>query len=350
MWKHRALADAAELPARPSAVPPEQAQEWCNFVVWTPERLPAGCELLTGTLRKEAPPGRLEEHLSGHTPWSDNNPAAYRFEIAGDGRRLRVKEFLYDWAFPALDHPCLWESRTHAAPVDDRHVVWFGTDYLKNAAASARLDRTTVELSVLSGTFAEEEILDLYRAMRPADPAVAAEFAATPFAALSYWARRADAAAVNVPVGLWTFRRRRSHESRWSTGAEAERLVTELGLPPALGGLDLDSAARFVDDQGREDVEAVYSGRPERGRELRVIAQKRGRGSLRVPSEPEDQPGERDTVRVGGVDVQLGWIDERYGPFQAVYAHGDVEATLLSSTGVGLDRAWFLDALAAAMP
>ncbi|MEW2353467.1 hypothetical protein [Spirillospora sp. NPDC029432] len=350
MWKHRTLADAAELPETPPAVPPEQAQPWCNFVLWTPGRVPAGCELETGTLRKEAPPGRVEGHTAGRTPWSDNNPAAYRFEIAGSGRRLRVKQFLYDWAFPALDHPCLWESRTHAAPIDDRHVVWFGTDYLKNAAASARLDRTTVELSVLRGTFSEAEILDLYRAMRPAEPAVLADFAATPFAALSYWARRPEAAAVNVPVGLWTFRRRRSRECRWESGAAAERLVAGLGLPLALGGLDLDGAARFTDDQGREEVEAVYSGRPERGRELRLIAQESGRGSLRVPAEPEDQPGERDTVRVAGAEVQLGWIDERYGPFQAVYAHGGVEATLLASTAVGMDRAWFLEALAEAMP
>lgn len=54
MWKHQTLASAAELPATPACTP-EQAQAWCNFVVWTPERIPAGCELLAGTLRKREP-------------------------------------------------------------------------------------------------------------------------------------------------------------------------------------------------------------------------------------------------------------------------------------------------------
>jgi hypothetical protein len=331
-------------------VAPEQAQPWCNFLVWTPQRVPAGCALGTGTLRRESPPGRVDGHTAGRASWSESNPAAYRFEIAGAGRRLRVKQFLYDWAFPALDHPCLWESRTRACTVDDRHVVWFGTDHLLHAAASARLDRTTVELSVLDGEFAEEEILALYRAMRPAVPEVAADLAETPFSELSYWARWPDATRIDVPVGLWRFRRRPSHESHWQTGTEAGRLVASLDLPPSLGGLALDSAARFVDDEGRTEIEAVYNGRPDRGRELRLIAQRRGGGNLCVPAEPEDQPGEREVLRMGGGDVQLGWIDERYGPFQAVYAHGAVEATLLSSTGVGLDRAWFLAALAGAMP
>ncbi|NUS72634.1 MAG: hypothetical protein HOQ05_04420 [Corynebacteriales bacterium] len=345
MWKHRTLTDAADLPPSPLPMPGEQAQQWCNFVVWMPTDIPAGCILHMGTLRQEAPPGRVGDHTAGRTPWSANNPAAYRFEITGPHRRLRVKQFLYDWAFPALDHPSLWESAAQAAALDDEHVVWLGIDYQKNKAASARLDRTTVELSVLEGEFSEQEIIALYRAMRPALPEARSELAHTPFSALSYWARRPEATNVDVPIGMWTFRRRRSHTSQWHTNVEAQELVNTLGFPSTIGGLNLECAAQFTDDEGRIEIEALYFGGSHQHHELRLIAQNRGEGSLHVPAAPEDQPGQRELLHVRSSAVQLAWVDEHFGPFHAVYARGTVQATLLSSTGVGLDRTWFLEAL-----
>lgn len=346
MWNHRKVADAAALEKVPPGVSPDQAQAWCNFVLWTPDRVVDDCELRVGTLRKEAPPGRAEGHIEARTPWSGNNLVSYRFEVVGQHRRLRVKEFLYDWAFPALDQPCLWKSRTRAVPLDERYVLWFGVDYLGHQAAAARIARTTVELSVLEGEFTDQEILDLYRALRPADPVGASAIADTSFAALSYWARRKDAVNLVVPVGLWKFRRG-EHASQWETGDAAAALVGEWGLPSSLGDLWLDSAARMEDGMGRLEIEAVYVGGPDRGAELRLIAQRPGGGNLRVPADEEPHPGERASLRVHDVDVQLGWIDERYGPFQAVAADhaGGLEFTLLSGTGVGLDRTWFLAAV-----
>lgn len=306
--------------------------------------IPDDCELRVGTLRKEAPPGRAEGHIEARTPWSGNNLVSYRFEVVGSGRRLRVKEFLYDWAFPALDLPCLWKSRTRAVPLDPRYVLWFGVDYLGNQAAAARLGRTTVELSVLEGEFTEQEVVDLFRAFRPADPVAASAIADTPFSALSYWARRKDAVNLIVPVGLWKFRRG-EHSSEWEAGDAAVALVGEWGLSASLGDLRLDSAARMKDGKGRQEIEAVYVGGPDRGAELRLIAQRPGGGNLHVPADEEPHPGERTNLRVDDVDVQLGWIDERYGPFQAVSAAGGLEFTLLSGTGVGLDRTWFLGAV-----
>lgn len=351
MWKHRVLAQASDLEPTPPTLPPSQAQPWCDFVVWTPDELPDGYETVTGTLRKESPPGIPQAETAGRTPWSANNPCAYRFEVRGPGGRVRVKQFLYDWAFPALDHPCLWDSDTRAVAIDDRHVLWFGVDYMKHRGASARLGRTTAELSVLDGEFSDEEILGLYRALRPADPAAAQAIAATPFAQLSYWARRPDAEKINVPIGLWKFRRPTEHHSDWRTGADAERMAGELGLPATLGGLDLDSAGRFAGDDGRTEIEAVYAGGPGRGHELRLIAQRLGRGNLRVPAEPDVHPGTRETLTwQDGTPVQLAWIDERFGPFHAVFARDGIEATLLGSTAVGLDRAWFLRVLKEVLP
>lgn len=348
LWQAKAVASAVDLEEQPPAVDPSEAQPWCNFVVWMPSELPAGCTIGHGTLRKEAPPGRVEGVTVGRSPWSTVNPAAYRYEIAGPGRRLRVKQFLYDWAFPALDHPCLWESRTSAVPLG-ASILWLGTDYMGNSAASARLARTTIELSVLDGKFSDEEVTAVYESMRPAAPDAVAAIAGTPFALLSYWARYPEATMIHVPVGLWKFRRTgRVYTGRWlSDPADIEALLTEYRLPQEVGGLPLDSAARFLDSKGKAEAELVYAGGPMRGHELRVIIQHSGAGHITCPAESEDHPHLARPVDIG-VPAALAWTDEQFGPWDATWSDPDagLEAKLMSSTGTMLGREWFLAAAA----
>jgi hypothetical protein len=347
-WQWRIVADPARLEPAPVAMPPAAAQEWCGFTVWEPTALPPDCRLLAGTLRKEAPPGRFEGAVSGRTPWSDNNPASYRYEIGGPERLLRVKQFLYDLAFPALDHPCLWESRTHAVPLDERYVVWFGTDYTQRPGASARLGRTLIELSVLDGSFTDDEITALYRAMRPTSERSAERVNATPFAALSYPARY-PATVVSVPVGLWAFRRgRRDDRGTWTGGPDAGRaLLKRFGLPDELNGFAVDSAAEFVDGAGHGEIEVLYTAPPDRGHELRLIVQLEGGGRIETPPRTDKHPCTTAVLPVAEVEVFLAYIDERYGPFDAVWRDPvtGVPAKLLSTTGVGLDLSWFVAAV-----
>src|SRR5207244_687621 len=102
---------------------------------------------------------------------------------------------------------------------DDTTVVWFGTDYLGHRAASVRAARTTIEISVLDGEFTDDELLALVRSLQPVSAEAALALSATPFADLSYWARY-DASMVDVPVGLWRFRRPdRPHEGGLDGGA-----------------------------------------------------------------------------------------------------------------------------------
>ena len=348
-WQNRAVENAGDLPEVPPALAPQDAQAWCNFIVWVPQALPADCAMPDGTLRMEAPPGRVAGVTAGRTPWTSNNPAAYRTEIAGPGRRLRIKQFLYDWAFPALEHPCLWESQTTAVPLNDTNVLWYGIDYMKNRAASARLGRTLIELSVLEGQFSDDEILRLYRSMRPSVDAAAAAIYATPFAELSYWARY-PAEMVSVPIGLWKFRRTgTAHQGEWVSGpAACAGILSELGLPAELAGYAVDSAARFLSPDGRRESEVVYAAGADRGRELRLIAQRAGRGRLGLAPEPEPHPASHETTAIGEIAVALGNIDQRYGPWDAVWhaPASDLEVKLLSTTGIGMDRAWFVSVVA----
>ncbi|MEU9605845.1 hypothetical protein [Streptomyces sp. NPDC048057] len=343
-WTHRVLHDPADLDDTPPALSATEAQPWANFVVFTPDRLPAGTRLGHQSLRREAPPGRVGDSMAGRTPWSANNPAAFRFEVRGEGRRLRVKQFLYDWAFPALDHPALWESRTDAERLDEHHVLWHGIDYLGHPGASARIARTMIELSVLDGTFTREEITDLYRSLRPVDPEAVTAIDATPFAALSYWARRPEAPVIAVPLGLWDLRQVNTAAITWRAAGEPHALLGTVTVPHHLGDLALDSIATH-DGPSPVAAEYLYAGGPGRGRELRLYAL--NAEHLPAAIEPDAHPGEREDVTVAGHRVRLACIDEAHGPFDAVIADADDRPAwrLLASADTHTDRRWFLRVL-----
>lgn len=343
-WSHHTLADPAELDDQPPQFTAAEAQDWCSFVVFAPRGLPAGAEIIQSTLRREAPPGRVGESTAGRTPWSENNPSAFRVEISYGDRKLRLKQFLYDWAFPALDHPALWESATYAVPLDDRHVVWLGVDYMSRRGASARIARTTIELSIIDGEFSDDEIVALYRSLRPVDDAAAEAIADTPFAVLSYWARQPDAAAVSVPLGLWKVHQSSAARLHWRPASASAAAVAEFQLPSTLGGLTLDSTAADMGDNPVA-VEVVYAADPRRNRELRLHQYRADQPARHL--ELEAHPGSDEQLPLAGRRVHLAWVDERYGPFDAVVADelGRPLARLLCSAGVGHDRAWFLGAL-----
>ncbi|ADD43404.1 hypothetical protein Snas_3747 [Stackebrandtia nassauensis DSM 44728] len=346
-WTFDTVADARLLEDRPPAISAADAQGWCDFVVFSPGWLPGDCHVEAVTIRKEAPPGRSDGVTDGRTPWSTINPAALRFEIAGRDRRLRVKQFLYDWAFPALDHPCLWNSATTPHPLPDGAILWRGTDYMGRDGASARLSRTMIEASVMAGSFTDAELVDLYGGLAPVSAEAADRIRDTGFGELTYWARHPGAPAVSVPVGMWKLRRAAEDgPGRWSGDTTAIR--AEYGLPQTLAGYRPDAAARFETPTGAIEVELSYTVRPQRDRELRLIVQRSGAGRLEIPPQPEPHPARREIVEVAGTSVHLAWVDERYGPFDAVW-RDDASGTdrkLLSSTGSDMNREFVTNALA----
>lgn len=343
-WTHQMLGDPADLEATPPEMEAAKAQGWSNFIVFTPSRLPAGTRLVKQSLRREAPPGRVGDSTVGRTPWTENNPAAFRFEVAGKDRRLRVKQFLYDWAFPALDHPALWLSRTTSDALNQHHVVWHGVDYMGHPGASARLARTMIELSVLDGTFTREEITELYRSLHPADPGAASTIAATPFAALSYWARRPDAPVIGVPLGIWTIQQPDTMTMAWQPGASHSATGGGLSAPATLSSLAIDSTAIHT---GPTPIarEVLYSGGPDRGRELRLHELAPSHLPGRIDAEPH--PSRQENLDVNGHHVMLGFIEAAHGPFDAIIADTDSQPRwrLLSSADATTSRKWFLGVL-----
>jgi len=352
LWCPRTLDDVADLDEQPVAMEPAAAQQWCNFVVWTPQpALPYDARVTTGTLRREAPPGRVGNSTAGRTPWSENNPSAYRFELSSPTCRVRVKEFLYDWAFPALEHPSLWGSPTRVMQLDSGRVVWIGIDYAKNVGASVRLERTMIEISVLDGETSDAELCALVAALEPADPAVAERIGRTPFAQLSYWARRPEATMLHVPIGLWNFRRSgRDHEGRWTAkAAEVTSLLGQWGLPAELADLAADSAATFGREEDRAECEVIYSGGRGRNHEIRLLVQQAGRGRLVIPSEREDHPGHFEEAQIGGTPVQVACVDAAIGPWDAVWhdAAAGLDVKMTTTAAPTFNRDWLEGAVTA---
>jgi hypothetical protein len=347
VWRWKTRGGAGELPAAPPAVGWEEAQEWCNFVLWRPVAVPEDCVVGTGTLRQEAPPGRTG-HTAGRTPWSPANAAAHRCEVTGRGRRLRIKQFLYDWAFPAADHPCLWTSDVRPFALDGERVVWLGTDYLGNPAAGARLARTTVELSVLEGEFTDQELVGVFAGMRPVAADAVERVLATPFSELSYWARY-PVDMVPVPTGVFVFHRAgRAHEGEWVAPAAVPDFLAGLGVPRAVRGYRADSAAVFADGEGRRELEVIYTSPVGGGGELRLVAQAAGRGRLEFPPRRDKHPARTRVVEQGGLTVHLGYVDARFGACDAQWADpgAGLELKLLGSAGAALGREAFLAHLA----
>lgn len=339
-WRPQVLANASDLDPVPPVIEEERAQEWCNFVLWRPTALPEGCGTSVGTLRREAPPGRVE--AEGRTPWSDANPAGYRTEISGGGRRLRLKQFLYDWAFPAADHPCLWGGETHPYEIGEGRVAWLGTDYMGHRAGSARLAGTTVELSVLEGEFSDEELVALFAALRPAVPDAVPRILATPFSELSYWAGH-PADMVSVPTGPYHFHRRdKQHEGDWIPTERLTAFLTEQGVPLAVGDFHADSAATFGNGADVRELDVVYT--TPTGDELRLTAQRTGGGRLEFPPRRDKHPATEELHTLpGDRPLHLAHLSAAYGACDAWWQHPDgYDLRLLGSAGTALGRDAFL--------
>jgi hypothetical protein len=318
----------------------EQAQPWCNFVLLRPSVIPAGLALVKQELRPEAPP----------PPGLDPNEAAasgirssFRCEYEGGGRRLRVKQFLYDWAPPAYDHPSLWISRNRPFPVGEQ-VGWQGHDYRKIPAASVTIDRTTVEASFLTGTFADEEVHALCRGLQPAVSSARAEILKTSLAELSYQHRHPTAATIEVPVGYFEHHRPRSLRQTAYSASTAPALLPGRDLvPPADLGYALDSVFVFGAPASAQEVEYVYAHEKSPGHDLRfLVTSSAGAGAIRFPPSVDEQPCWSQLRKVKSQLVYHAYLSDRYGQHEGVWRRGTLTIMLIVRPAIWTDTDWFL--------
>jgi hypothetical protein len=335
----RVASNAAEAGLQP--LDWEQAQPWCNFVLLRPSVLPAELVLVKQELRPEAPP---PEGVSPSELAASGTRSSYRCEYAGKGRCLRLKQFLYDWAPPAYDHPSLWISRNRPFLVGE-HVGWQGHDYRQRPAASVTIDRTTVEISLLAGTFSDEEVQALCRGLQSAVPSARDRLLQTSFAELSYQHRYPRAATVSVPVGYFDHHRRpRSLRQTAYAGATAPASLPGRDLmAPADSGYALDSVFVFGDPAAPQEVEYIHAQARSPGHDLRfLVTPSTGVGAIHFPPSVDEQPCWSQLRKVRGHDVYHAYLDDRYGQHEAVWQRGALTVLLIVRPAGWTDTAWFL--------
>ncbi|WP_135828236.1 hypothetical protein [Halorussus halobius] len=342
-----ALTDAAD------AVPPREttcadAQDAVNFVVFEPGWLPEDCRVRTVTRRPERPPGRPPDVSADdvdQTPHSEGNPCTVRVVVAGEGRRLRLKQFLYDWAPPAASVAPLWGTPEPTAFDCGDAVGWLGTDYEDRRGACVQRERTQVELSVLAGAFDDAELTRLLDDLAPADPEGAGRVRAVPFHRLAYWPRYRCRPPV-VPHGLWDYAPEHPYGENLSLSllALAEGSPVPALVPPGERFL-LDSALAFPDDDA---VETVFRNRASGSDHLWLVAAAEGsRLAPDLPPEPADQPAEtRRAVDLRGTTVHYAALSESRGAWEAVWSERGTRYAAWAGASRHLDGERFRDLVA----
>jgi hypothetical protein len=270
--------------------------------------------------------------------------SSYRCEYEGGGRRLRLKQFLYDWAPPAYDHPSLWISRNRTFPVGEL-LGWQGHDYRQVPAASVTIDRTTVEASFLDGAFSDEEIQALCRGLQPAVPSARAPLLQTSLAELSYQYRHPSAATIGVPVGYFDHHRRpRSlRQTAYAAALAPAALPGRDLLPPPDLGYTLDSVFVFGDPASPQEVEYLHAQTRSPGHDLRfLVTPISGDGAIHFPPSVDEQPCWSQLRKLRGRDVYHAYLDDRYGQHEALWQRGTLTIMLIVRPAVWTDTAWFL--------
>ncbi len=174
-----------------------EAQAWCNFVLFQMIYLPVGFTIIKHQLRKE----------------SQSSQSSFRFllENKKNNQQIAIKQFLYDWAPPAYDYPCLWlntakfSSANILAPrpvLAANRVLWIGKNYRGQNAATIDLERTRVEITFDGINLTDEELINIVQALKLCDETLREKILNTSFAYLFYYARHKKNAS-EVPLCYW---------------------------------------------------------------------------------------------------------------------------------------------------
>jgi hypothetical protein len=314
------------------------AQEAVNFVVFRPEWLPADCAMTEVTLRPEQAPGRpggVQAQEIGQTPWTEANPGSVRAVFRGRQRRLRLKQFLYDWAPPAASTAPLWNS-PHLTPVPGQNAIaWLGIDYLKRPGGCIQLMRTQIEISVMEGEFTEDELGRLLLQLTPAVWEASRVVREAPFHRLNYWVRY-QLRGVQVPYGLWRYHHPRRYDQ--SQPVSLDELVSKPPLRlllPADSSYVFDSAVIIAGEESfHREIELIYRHQENMSDHLWIIAVDRdSEHTLPIPPEAEThRAAVRQTQTLRDTAIWYAALSEQYGAWEAFWEEEKVRYAVWAGT------------------
>jgi hypothetical protein len=342
-WIPKVAPSVESLDARARHMDWEIAQLWCNFVLLRVGQLPDDLVVTKTEMRPEAPPGRLVANDQTPRPtWTLSNRACHRSELVGKNRKVRIKQFLYDWAPPAFDCPSLWLSGSVRPFIAQDEIGWLGVDFRGLQGAAIRLHGTTVEISVLEGALADDEFGQICSGLSPADSAVLRFIEDTPLADLCYQIRHREP-PIEVPVGFWAHQRKASDRCEVFHASQAPGSLPARGLvPQAPAGYRLDTVFYFGDGANTKEVDYAYVHSSHKNLYLRLLVSPFDQAEgIRFPPVPDRQPCTTEHFSMDGATIFYAFVDERYGPHEAVWQREGFNWMLLAKPARHTDRQWF---------
>ncbi|MEK4626803.1 MAG: hypothetical protein ABS944_05880 [Solibacillus sp.] len=149
----------------------QEAQKHTNFVILMPI-LSEAYAIQNITVRKE----------------TNEQRSSIRFELHNNGRIIRVKQFFYDWAIPVITADTNLISQGESFEIDGI-IGFIGIDYKGHQAACFSKWFTTIEVSVLTGNFDEEEIITIFKSLKVVDKDAIHKIGKQSFSTCSHTAR-----------------------------------------------------------------------------------------------------------------------------------------------------------------
>lgn len=318
-----------------------------NFQVHYPTWLPEDCEVISATVRPEQPPGRAEgtdEEALGLCPWTQGNPSSLRVVISGKDRKLRIKQFFYDWAPPAAGVPSLWESPSILPFISQQEVAWLGTDYKNNRAACVQRNTTQIELSVLEGVFKDQELMDIVNGLVPQEIPSNVLVQEKNYFKRSYWYRYQQE-GIKVPHGLLQYNARHFFDK--STLVTLEEI--EAGqLPKSIGTFQFNAALKIQDaTSGLLEYEALYLAEHNQSDQLWLhIEHHNPKFSIEFPMEKDDHPFECFEIEiVGEMPLYLASLDKKFGGHEAFWQWREYSLAIWTTATTVLDFEEFKEAM-----
>jgi hypothetical protein len=257
---------------------------YCNFVLLKPDLAQTDFSEIKNQMRTESAEVRT----------------CHRSEFKNKNTTFSIKQFLYDWAPPAYDHPCLWRnakiSRKENTPVPEvillgNNYMWYGLDYRRKPAATINMYRTQVELTVLAGDFIVNEVEKIIASLAPVAQNQKDKILNTSLVELTH-AHKHNSETISVPTGYLKHLRKVEQKGYFSP---ASKLPVDLIAPEIVGfdieGYKLNSVFNFgASSQDIDETEYYFEHVTHKGCYLRImVTDANNKSAIPYPAIVSDQ-------------------------------------------------------------
>ncbi len=295
-----------------------EAQKWCNFVLFQMTYLPPGFTIGKQQLRKE----------------SQSSQSSFRFllESQKNNQQIVIKQFLYDWAPPAYDYPCLWLNTEKFSSADifssrsvlaTNRVLWLGRNYRGQNAATIDLERTRVEITFDGINLTEEELIYIVQGLKPCDQTLREQILNTPFARLSYYARHKKKAS-EVPLSYWQHTR---HGTCYGVALSLDHEIANNWLSIHVDsvlnkqGYYLNSIFAIVTPANEiDEKEYLFEHHQHPGAFIHVLATPiTSVHPIKFPPTIDDQVCEHEVINAPENEIYLAHSNQKYGNYELIF-------------------------------